>query len=395
MSSRWLHHLDVKKPAPEVGPLPDLCALFGKGFTRDVVEQYAPLLWQVTLQEISVWANDPDPDVRLGAIKVLLFQNDVSGAVDLLMMLSKDKTKPDANGRYPFEVYGGGTNYEVEVRVAAVCALGLMDTPRATEGLVAALSDRNKHVREEAGRGLRRKADPSTAMVLLKAGAKEDEMGPWFEYRGTLVEMGDKALPALLEAAQSEDSDLRGEVLEVAARKPREELWPYVVAGATRSGNEGRAASVALGYYNRPESSRLLAEIAKHANSRTLLELPGSFSKLSNPGPEAFAVLNDLLGHEEPQIRAEAAMAVVRCAWAVVKNQPDNREGGTSGENSLRNYVPPETIAALRAARNDNRGVIPHHELTEDDWWGMTAPPPDPTEEAEKALTELMSNRSR
>ena len=99
-----------------------------------------------------------------------------------------------------------------QVRAAAAHLLGLLDNPDAGPDVIAALRDESPEVRVQAARALGRLHLVSACQALVAALNTRDEALA-SQVRQALLQIGSKAVPALLEAVHSPDPWVRWHVL--------------------------------------------------------------------------------------------------------------------------------------------------------------------------------------
>jgi hypothetical protein len=115
------------------------------------------------------------------------------------------------------------------VRETAIYILGLLESPVATPMLIQALNDQVPSVRLQAVKALGRVGDPAAVPVLLNAlrGADEQLASQIFS---ALVRLGRAAVPALLEASNSNSTWMRWQAIRALGAIRDRRALPALVA---------------------------------------------------------------------------------------------------------------------------------------------------------------------
>jgi len=115
------------------------------------------------------------------------------------------------------------------VRETAIYILGLLESPVATPMLIQALNDQVPSVRLQAVKALGRVGDPEAVPVLLNAlrGADEQLASQIFS---ALVRLGRAAVPALLEASNSNSTWMRWQAIRALGAIRDRRALPALVA---------------------------------------------------------------------------------------------------------------------------------------------------------------------
>ena len=196
-----------------------------------------------------------------------------------------------------------------DLRVSAAYALGGIgdDASDAIPGLLAALADTDQDLRRAAAGALGRIPE---ALVLLACALRSGDRQPGWSAAGALAEIGKPALPALVEALDHPEAEVRGRsawALGRAEAMPDETAQALVECLADPDEAVRCQAAVALRRF-RPVP--VLAEALTRPEPAIRLFAATELGGLGPRAGKALAALTAALGDPEWDVRSHAAWAL-------------------------------------------------------------------------------------
>lgn len=162
----------------------------------------AAITWAGLYPDVS-WA-----DVSSQSVMALVKQlEDGDESVRIRMVQQLGAMGPEAKAAVRPLIARAVEDQDKEVRRQAAEALGQIDAPEATSGLIRFLEGEDKKVRRRAATALGYVGDAAAVPTLIRALEDQDWALPTYAI-GALGEIGKPAVPALIEALETGDTQL-------------------------------------------------------------------------------------------------------------------------------------------------------------------------------------------